>query len=250
MMLDNYNFIAANNPNNVKHRGVGLFFKDTLAIKIKDNISFDETIVVELMIDHKKIFFTVLYRSPSNKVGSPEFDRFLSNLNTLYDNIKKDNPYVTFLTGDFNAHSELWWKNGDTNPEGKKIEELTSLLGLKQLIKEPTNMEPSRNPTCIDLVFTTDSPNIVLDSGVRPSLDNLCHHQIVFCNSTLRCVPPPPYKRKIWHYERAAVDLIRRAVSNFPWEQHFLMNPDVNWQVESFTEIISNIMSNFIPNEI
>ena len=59
LMLDNYNFIAANNPNNVKHGGVGLFFKDTLAIKIRDDISFDETIVVELMIDHKKIFFTV-----------------------------------------------------------------------------------------------------------------------------------------------------------------------------------------------
>ena len=124
------------------------------------------------MIDHKKIFFTVLYRSPSNKVGSPEFDSFISNLNTLYENIKKDNPFATFFTGDFNAHSELWWKNGDTNPEGKEIEELTSMLGLKQLINEPTNMEPNKNPTCIDLVFT-DSPNIILDSGSRPSLDNL-----------------------------------------------------------------------------
>ena len=27
-------------------------------------------------------------------------------------------------------------------------------------------------------------------------------------------------------------------------------NPDVHWQVESFTEIILNIMLNFIPNEI
>ena len=46
------------------------------------------------------------------------------------------------------------------------------------------------------------------------------------------------------------MELIKRAVSNFPWEQHFIKNPDINWQVESFTKIVLNIMSNFIPNEI
>ena len=248
-MLENYKFISCNNPNNIKHGGVGLFYKDSLAIKIRDDISFDETLVVEIMIDHKNIFFTVLYRSPSNKVGSAEFNKFILDFNTLYVNIRKDNPYATFFTGDFNAHSELWWKDGDTNPEGKEIEDFTSLLGLKQLINEPTNMEPNKNPTCIDLILT-DLPNIVMNCGVRPSLDNVCHHQMIFCNSNLKSLPPPSYKRKIWHYERAEIELIKRAVSNFPWEQHFFTNPDVNWQVESFTGIILNIMANFIPNEI
>ena len=72
-----------------------------------------------------------MYRSPSSKSGSAEFDKFLLDFSNLYENIKKDNPYATFFTGDFNAHSELWWENGDTTTEGKEIEELTSLLGLK-----------------------------------------------------------------------------------------------------------------------
>ena len=39
-------------------------------------------------------------------------------------------------------------------------------------------------------------------------------------------------------------------MNSFPWEQHFSLNEDVNWQVKSFTEIILNIMTNFVPNEL
>ena len=77
-----------------------------------------------------------------------------------------------FFTGDFNGHSQLWWQGGDSTAEGNKIEELTSYLGLSQLIAEPTNFEHNKNPTCIDLIFT-DQPNLVLESGTRCSLDPL-----------------------------------------------------------------------------
>ena len=36
----------------------------------------------------------------------------------------------------------------------------------------------------------------------------------------------------------------------FPWIDHLSVNHDVNWQVKTFTEIVLNIMRNFIPNEI
>ena len=68
-------------------------------------------------------------------------------------------------------HTQLWWPDGDTNPEGTKIEELFPQLGLSQLISEPTNFEPQKNPSCIDLVVT-DQPNIILDCGTRASLDS------------------------------------------------------------------------------
>ena len=51
-----------------------------------------------------------------------------------------------------------------TTPEGTKIEELFNKLGLSQLISEPTNFEPHKNPSCIDLIVT-DQPKIILDSG-------------------------------------------------------------------------------------
>ena len=38
-------------------------------------------------------------------------------------------------------------------------------------------------------------------------------------------------------------------MTSFPWRQHLNLNTDPNWQVETFTDIFLNIMSNFIPNE-
>ena len=55
-MLESYTFLACNNPKNLIHEGVGLFYKDSLPIKIRDDIAFDETLVIEIMIDKKRYF--------------------------------------------------------------------------------------------------------------------------------------------------------------------------------------------------
>ena len=51
----------------------------------------------------------------------------------------------------------------------KEIVYLLSSLG-HQVISEPTNFEPNKNPSCIDLV-KTDQSNLILDCRTRPSLD-------------------------------------------------------------------------------
>ena len=154
-----------------------------------------------------------------------------------------------FFAGDFNGHSQFWWPNGDSTPEGSSIEEITSIYGLTQLINEPTNFEPNKNPSCIYLIFT-DQPNLVLESGTRASLDSFFQHQIIYCRFNFKITPPPPFKRKIWLYNDAEISLIRRCIFNIQWERHFETNNDPNWQVKSFTEIILNIMTNFIPNKV
>ena len=62
-LLNNYTFVPVNSPANTRHWGVGLFFKNTLPIIIRNDLPFDESIVVELKFGRKKCFFTVLYRS-------------------------------------------------------------------------------------------------------------------------------------------------------------------------------------------
>ena len=247
--MEDYTFIPANHPDNVTHGGVGLFHKNSLPVKVRGDLSFDESIVLELKFQRKRIFFTVLYRSPSFKHNSPQFHQFISNFKNLHSSINAEKPYAMFFTGDFNGHSQLWWSDGDTNAEGREIEELFNELNLTQIISEPTNFTPNCRPSCIDLI-ATDQPNLILDSGTRPSLDSVCHHQIVHCKVNFRIPPPPPCERRTWHYQRANVDAIRRSLSNFPWAQHFGLNNDVDWQVKSFTEIILNIMSNFVPYEV
>ena len=125
---------------------VGLFYTNYLPLIIRNDLSFDESIVVEVKFVRKNIFFTVLYRSPATDHNSPKFQAFLTDFRNLYAKIKAENPFATFFTGDFNAHSQYWWPNGDTTPGGTEIEHLLSSLGLSQVICEPTNFEPNKNP--------------------------------------------------------------------------------------------------------
>ncbi len=188
--MEDYTFIPANHPDNVAHGGVGILHKNSLPVKVRSDLSFDESIVLELKFRRKTIFFTVLYRSPSFKHNSPQFHNFISNFKNLHSSISSEKPYAMFFTGDFNGHSQLWWPDGDTNAEGREIEELFTDLNLTQIISEPTNYTPNSRPSCIDLIVT-DQPNLILNSGTRPSLDPVCHHQIIHCKVNFR-IPPPP----------------------------------------------------------
>ena len=180
--LEGYTFEPANHPDNVTHGGVGLFYKNSLPIVVRRDLSFSESIVIELKFGRKKIFFTVMYRSPSFSHKSPEFQEFMENFRNLHSKINAENPFAMFFTGDFNGHSQIWWPDGDTNPEGREIEDLFTSLNLSQVISEPTNFNPGCLPSCIDLIVT-DQPNLILDSGTWASLDPKCHHQIIHCIS-------------------------------------------------------------------
>ena len=115
------------------------------------------------------------------------------------------------------------------------------------MISEPTNFTPGKKPSCIDLIIT-DQPNLLHDYGTRASLDPKCHHQIIHGKINFKIPPPPPIERKMWHYDKANTDAIRRSMTNFPWAEQLRLNNDVNWQVRIFHETFLNIMSNFIPN--
>ena len=155
-----------------------------------------------------------------------------------------------FFAGDFNAHSQAWWPDGDTNPEGVLIQNMFSDLNLTQLISEPTHFfRDDCIPSCIDLI-ATDQPNIVIDSGVRPSLDPTVKHQITFCKVNFKIPPLPKFRRKIWHFNRAQTDLIQRAITEFPWEVRLRQNPNPNEQVKLLNQCVLNIMSNYVPNEV
>ena len=70
-LLENYTFICKNNSANTRLGGVGLLYKNDLPLLVRDDLGFDETLVVELKFGRKKkVFFTVLYWNPSHKNGS------------------------------------------------------------------------------------------------------------------------------------------------------------------------------------
>ena len=72
------------------------------------------------------------------------------------------------ITGNLNWRSANLWEDDIDNEEGVSLEALRTDLGLCQLKTEPTPFMGSSR-TCIDLVFT-DQPNIILETGIHPSL--------------------------------------------------------------------------------
>ena len=151
------------------------------------------------------------------------------------------------LLGDFNAKSKPWSVNDTTAEDSTILKTVTSLYEMKQLISAPTHIL-QHSSSCFDFVFV-NQPNLVIDSGIHPSLHQNCHHQIIFCKLNLKIEYPPPYAREVWDYGKAQTDLINRAIDQFDWINLFL-DKNINEQVILFNRTILNIFHNFIPNKI
>ena len=87
-----------------------------------------------------------------------EYETFIVNFINLHSKIKVENPFAMFFAGDFNGKSQVWWPDGDETPEGREIEDMLTSLGLSQVISEPTNFEPGKKPSCIDIIVTYHRP--------------------------------------------------------------------------------------------
>ena len=71
-LQNDYMFVSANNPANTTW-WCRTFLQKSLPVIVRNDLSFEESIVIELNFGRKKLFFTVLYRSPSFVHTSPEF---------------------------------------------------------------------------------------------------------------------------------------------------------------------------------
>ena len=124
---------------------------------------------------------------------------------------------------------------------------MTLSYGLKQLIADPIHILPTLS-SCTDILFTNQS-NMVMNSGVFPSIHQSCHHQIVIAKVNLKFFYPPPYTRCIWDYRNANHEAINNAIDVFDWEKA-LSNANVHTQVKLFSETLSNIFRNFVPSKL
>ena len=164
----------------------------------------------------------------------------------LIGDIIAKNPLFVLITSDFNVRSINWWKNDLSTSEGTQVDSLTASYGLSQIISDPTHILPNLS-SCIDLIFT-NQPNLVTESGVHPSLNPKCHHQIIFAKLNLKVEYPPLYERLIWDYKNADTPSINRAIDIFDWGNSF-EGKNVHEQVHFFSKTILNIFHNYIPNK-
>ena len=152
------------------------------------NISLPECLACQIVIGKKKGYVITLYHSLSQ--NQSEFEHFLSSLENLLGNIRNQDTAFTIILGDFNARSKSWWVHNITNNEGTQTESISSLCGFSQVISEPTHILKNSS-SCIDLILT-DQPNLVINSGIKPSLHENCHHHITYAKFNLQIICPPP----------------------------------------------------------
>ena len=82
-----------------------------------------------------------------------------------------------------------------------------------------------------------------------PSLDPHSKHNIITGTLNFQNPSPPPFKRKVWDYKTAKIDLIRTELFNTDWKSLFFgLNTDEISPV--FTDTLLNIFSSHISNRI
>ena len=159
---------------NSKSGRVNMYYKNYLNLLIISVNYLSDCLNIEIMIGNKICNFITLYRSPCQ--NQDDFQAFVDNLEMNLETLAQINPFLTVVIGNFNAKSKNWCSQSSTNFEGITIGNMTSQFGRSQIINEATHVL-GFSSSCIDLIFTT-LPNLVVESGVHPSLHLNCHYQI------------------------------------------------------------------------
>ena len=73
--------------------------------------------------------------------------------------------------------------------------------------------------SCIDLIFCTNQ-SVISNHGVDVSIFDKCYY-IIYGKINIRVPLPPAYVRKVWDYENAHTENMKKAISNFDWKKTF-----------------------------
>ena len=239
--------IRADKPSSIRNGGVCLYFKESLPIKERCDLEIlPETIVAEIKLYRKKIFFVLSYCHPNMPVN--ELVEYTKALETIHESIRKENPTMSILSGDFNARSPLFWEGDSENTAGRIFNNFLISNHLEQLINEPTHIRDDGCQSCIDLICT-DQPYIFTETGVLSSLDSHSKHNIIHGTLNINIPRPPPYQRKIWDYKTAKTDQIRADMSNVNWQDLF-SNLNVNEKGLVFTDMFLGIVAKHTSNKV
>ena len=123
LVISGYKLICSDHPSNTKYRGVCLYSKNHLPLRVLNISYLKECLNFELKIGNKSCNFIVLYRSSSQSQDDLETsDNFEMTLETL----AQKSSFLTTIIGDLNAKSCNWYNHDKTSFEGSTIESITS----------------------------------------------------------------------------------------------------------------------------
>ena len=149
----------------------------------------------------KQIHLLNLYRPPDGDI-----DTFMEYLTCSLLKMTRDHDNELFIMGDFNIDFSV------NSREHGKLEDLLSLLGLKQLITKIThiNSVPGVKDTTLDLIMTNS--NKVQDSGVITV--NLTDHFPTYVTRKHKTVPKVPLTFTVRSYKDYVSDNFTTGLKN------------------------------------
>ena len=229
-----------------RNGGVCLYFKESLHIKERcDREMLPETIVAEIKLRKKKVFIVLSYRHPN--MSNDELAEYMRLLENIHESIRKENPTVSILCGDFNARSPMFWEADSENDAGRLFNNFLISNNL-ELINETTYVRDDGAQSCIDLICT-DQPFTFMETAVCSDLDPCSKYNIIHSTISINIPCPSPYKRKIWDYKSAKIYEIRADLLKLNWYDLFYnLNGHEKYLV--FTDTFMDIMSKHISNKI
>ena len=147
----------------LRNGGVCLYNRENLPIKERSGLEIlDETIIAEIKIKRKKIFFVFSYRHPNQTL-------YMQNLEHISD---------------------------ITNWEGRIFTDFLQSSNLEELRNGPTYIRDDQTEPCIDLICS-DQPCMFTEIGVVSSLDSHSKHNIVYGKLNFKFPSPPPHRRNL-----------------------------------------------------
>ena len=79
LSIPGYNVFKADDPSDKRRRGVCVYYKESLPVRLRNISYLQECICFNFMISNKLCNILLLYRSPSQ--NRDEFENFINNLN-------------------------------------------------------------------------------------------------------------------------------------------------------------------------
>ena len=113
---------------------------------------------------------SIIYRPPPNKRNGYTFAKFVEEFTPFLDDIALGKNRV-MLCGDFNLHMD-----NVSDKKSVEFKELVEPYGLKQFVDQPTH----RRNHILDLIFTRDGDNLILDLTVKNNF--ISDHFWIICS--------------------------------------------------------------------
>ena len=212
-------YIIVRKDRNRHGGGVALYIKENLSYSLRNDLVPVrlEMICAEINLPYSRSFLVGTWYRPPNS----DFDLF-AEYSSFIEKCDYENKQIIIL-GDMNCD----YLKDPIDPHTRKLQFLSSVYQLEQLIFEPTRVT-KKSSTLIDLAFTNDMNNIA-KSGVI--LNGMSDHYIIYV--VQKFVPPKrqEIKKEVRNLKYFVTEHFTYDLLKIPWEDiEECDNPNMAWK--------------------